>query len=406
MKLRQDAKVIYEKAIADVLPDAAVEKALMGFDKGKGKVYLVAIGKAAWQMANAANRIVGRFIEDGIIITKYGHALEPIWGLRSFEAGHPILDENTVSSTKKVLEMVENLTEEDTVLFLVSGGGSALFELPVVSLDELQRINNQLLDCGASIEEINTIRKRLSKVKGGRFAKVCYPAKVLSIVLSDVLGDKLDVIASGPAYPDSSTCQDALDIIEKYGLILSKKAMEAMKEETPKKLDDVKTVITGSVKVLCESAIKTAKELGYETIFLTDKLDCQAKEAGKSLGQMVKDYAGKRVCLIEGGETVVKVKGYGKGGRNQELALAAAEEIAGVNAIVCSIGSDGTDGPTDAAGGIVDGSTIERMKEVGIDPEKVLANNDAYNGLKEVDGLIFTGPTGTNVNDLTFALIE
>ena len=301
-----------------------------------------------------------------------------------------------------------DLKPEDTVLFLLSGGGSALFEKPLVPGEVLQDITGQLLACGADIVEINTIRKRLSAVKGGRFAQICAPAKVFAIVLSDILGDPLDMIASGPACPDSSTCAQAVAIAEKYQLKLSPEAKELLTRETPKELDNVTTQITGSVRQLCTAAESVCKELGYETVVLTDQLCCQAKEAGSFLASILKTYAGsgKKMAFIAGGETVVQLTGHGLGGRNQELALSAAEGIRGLKgAAVFSVGSDGTDGPTDAAGGYVDYETADALKEQGLEIYKVLQDNDAYHALQKVDGLIMTGPTGTNVNDVAVALL-
>ena len=272
----------------------------------------------------------------------------------------------------------------------------------------LQDITGQLLACGADIVEINTIRKRLSAVKGGRFALACAPAQVFSIVLSDILGDPLDMIASGPAVPDSSTCQQAIAIAEKYQLKLTDEARTLLSQETPKELHNVTTQITGSVRELCTAAANASRELGYEPIILTDQLSCQAREAGSFLASVVKTYApcGKKMAFIAGGETVVHLIGKGKGGRNQELALSAAAGIAGIpGAAVFSVGSDGTDGPTDAAGGYADYDTCAELKAQGIEIYQVLQNNDAYHALHKVGGLVITGPTGTNVNDVAVALL-
>ena len=294
------------------------------------------------------------------------------------------------------------------MLFLLSGGGSALFESPLVSGAELQDITKQLLACGADIVEINTIRKRLSMVKGGKFAQICMPARVYTIVLSDIIGDPLDMIASGPAYPDSSTCRDALDIVKKYGLQLTDEAQELLNKETPKSLNNVTTMVTGSVRELCKAVSAKCEELGYKSVILTDRLDCEARDAGSMLAEKVKEYAGKgeKLAFIAGGETVVHLTGTGLGGRNQELALAAAPLIAGLDAAVFSFGSDGTDGPTDAAGGYVDGDSLAMFEEKGIDVQAVLADNDAYHALGSIGGLVITGPTGTNVNDAAVALIS
>lgn len=406
--LRQKADQIIRESLDAVMPDRAVEKALKNFKGGGGRTILVAAGKAAWQMASAAVRVLGQ-VDDGIVITKYGHVKGGIPGVECREAGHPVPDENSFAATETALEKVSGLTESDTVLFLLSGGGSALFEKPLIPVEELQDVTRQLLACGADIVEMNTIRKRLSGVKGGRFALACMPARVNAIVLSDILGDPLDMIASGPAYPDSSTCWQAVSIIEKYHLNLSEKAQTLMREETPKELTNVTTQITGSVRELCEAAENAALKLGYEPVLLTDELCCEAREAGSMMASILRTHAkgGKKLCYIAGGETVVHLTGKGKGGRNQELALAAAPGIEGIsNACVFSVGSDGTDGPTDAAGGYVDGTTCSRLREKGFDVFKVLGDNNAFTALSAVDGLIITGPTGTNVNDVAVALLD
>ena len=408
MNLRAQAETIIRSAIGAVLPDAAVVRALTGVEF-PGRVILVAAGKAAWQMAKAAYDTLGSRLSGGVVVTKYDHVMGPIGDLQLCEAGHPVPDENSFAGTRKALAATENLTESDTVLFLLSGGGSALFEDPLVSGEELQDITRQLLASGADIVEMNTIRKRLSRVKGGRFAVHCAPAQVYTIVLSDILGDPLDMIASGPACPDSSTCAEARAIAAKYKLQLSPAAAALLEEETPKALNNVTTCINGSVRELCTAAAKAAAELGYEPVLLTDQLCCQAREAGSFLGTVLKTHAGsgKNLAFIAGGETVVKLIGKGLGGRNQELALAAAPAIAGIaGAAVFSVGSDGTDGPTDAAGGYADGDTVGTLKDRGIAVFDVLENNDAYHALQKCGGLIITGPTGTNVNDVAVALLN
>ena len=406
--MRTTAEKIIRESINQVFPDAAVKKALEG-KTFPGKVILVAAGKAAWQMANAAYDILGARITQGIIITKYGHVKGSVGTLICREAGHPIPDENGFQATGEAVNLVSGLKPEDTVLFLLSGGGSALFELPLIPGEELQDITGQLLASGADITQINTIRKRLSRVKGGRFAQLAAPAKVFTVVLSDIIGDPLDMIASGPAYPDRSTCQDALEIAQKYDLKLSVGAEALLHQETPKELYNVETVVTGSVGQLCKAAQMTCCDLGYETTILTDSLSCEAKNAGLWLGQIAKEHAGqgRKLAFIAGGETVVKLTGKGKGGRNQELALSAAQVIDGLPGVaIFSLGSDGTDGPTDAAGGYVDGTTANALSELGVDISTVLAENDSYHALKSVGGLIVTGPTGTNVNDVAVVLIE
>ena len=406
MTLRRDADTIIASSLNAVLPDEAVCRALREFRPSGGKVLLVAAGKAAWQMAHAAVETLGH-VDGGVVVTKYNHVRGDIPGMDCYEAGHPVPDENSFSATGKALELVHGLIAQDTVLFLLSGGGSALFEKPLISGEELQSITSQLLASGADIVEMNTIRKRLSGVKGGRFAQACAPAKVFSIVLSDILGDPLDMIASGPAVPDTTTCAQAQAIAKKYHLNLSAQAQELLKQETPKQLDNVTTRITGSVRELCTAAENACRKLGYDPILLTDQLCCEAREAGSFLASIVRTHAGesRKLAFIAGGETVVHLTGKGLGGRNQELALAAAPGIAGLNAAVFSVGSDGTDGPTDAAGGYVDGETAQALTEKGLSVFDVLQNNDAYHALKAVDGLIVTGATGTNVNDVAVALV-
>lgn len=406
-QLRRDAAYIIERSIAQVLPDAAVQRALEG-RKFSGKVVLAAVGKAAWQMAKAADSCLGERISAGVVVTKYGHSRGPIAAYTIVEAGHPVPDENSFRGTEAVLRLVEPLGEGDTVLFLLSGGGSALFEGPLIPAEELQDITDHLLACGADIVEMNTIRKRLSGVKGGRFAQLCAPARIFSVVLSDILGDPLDMIASGPACPDSADCRQAVAVAEKYGLRLSQRAWELLREETPKVLENVESVITGSVSQLCGAAAAACAELGYEPVVLTDRLCCEAREAGSFLASIARSHAGdgRPMAFLVGGETVVHLTGKGKGGRNQELALAAAEGIRGLdNALVFSIGSDGTDGPTDAAGGIVDGATAVRLEQLGLKIHQVLRENDAYHALEQADGLLRTGPTGTNVNDVAVVLL-
>ena len=406
--LREHAQTIVEAAIAAVQPDEAVRRALEG-KEFPGRVLLVATGKAGWQMAKAAYDCLGDRICDGVVVTKYDHVKAPIANFRCFEAGHPVPDENSFLGTAAALELVNGLQETDTVLFLLSGGGSALFEKPLVSGEELQDVSKQLLACGADIVEINTIRKRLSAVKGGRFAQLCAPAKVLSIVLSDILGDPLDMIASGPACADTSTCEQAVAIAKKYDLRLSDNAWELLRQETPKELHNVTTFINGSVRELCAATAKICRTLGYEPVMLTDQLCCVAREAGSFLSSILRTHAGagKNLAFIAGGETVVHLTGKGLGGRNQELALSAAMGIDGIpGAAVFSVGSDGTDGPTDAAGGYADYETAAALKAQGISIYDVLRDNDAYHGLQKANGLIITGPTGTNVNDVAVALLK
>ena len=407
-QLRSDILNAAMYAIDKAKPDAAVKHAL-GEIQIEGNICLVAVGKAAWQMADAAVRYLDRPIEKGIVLTKYGHIFGEIPGIICLEAGHPVPDKNSVLGTQKILEMTGDLKETDTVLFLLSGGGSALFEIPLISLEDLKEITDRMLRSGMSITQMNTIRKRLSAVKGGRFAQWCAPAKVETIILSDVLADAVDMIASGPTVGDSSTSTEAMEIANQYKLLISPEVIDCLKAETPKDAPNARNHMIGSVKQLCSAAEEKAKSLGYETIFLTADLCAEASRVGQDMASLLKKHAndGKKLAFIAGGETVVHVKGKGLGGRNQELALAAAIELSGVpNVALLSVGSDGTDGPTDAAGGCVDGDTYYELNKKGISPEAFLADNDAYHALDAVDCLIKTGPTGTNVNDLIVGLIH
>lgn len=413
-KLRSDALEIINQTIHEVMPEVAVKKALASKSFDGRKVYVVAIGKAAWRMAKATSDTLGGLIKKGIVVTKYGHSQGPIEGFEMIEAGHPLPDEHSVIGATKAISMVSELTQDDQLIFLISGGGSALFEKPYgeIRLEDIMDVTSQLLKCGADIVEMNTVRKHLSDVKGGRFANYCQ-APIYSVVLSDVVGDRLDSIASGPAYPDHSTSEEALAIIDHYGLKIDDKLREAIKQETPKKLNHVKTEISGSVRALCLSAAKVAETLGYPATILTSSLDGQAREVGRMMASMAREISQqegisslKRPCaVIAGGETVVKIMGHGKGGRNQEIALSAALGIEGLeNTVIFSIGSDGTDGPTDAAGGLVDGQSAERMRRAGLKPEQELDKNNSYHALSASGDLIKTGATGTNVNDFVVIL--
>lgn len=409
MGMRSDADFIIEYALKEVQPDEAVKKALEGQNFADGRLVLVAAGKAAWSMARAAADCLGGRVDQGIVITKYGHLMGEIPGMELWEAGHPVPDENSFAATRAALELTGKLTEQDTVLFLLSGGGSALFEQPLIPAEQLQELTRQMLASGADIVEINTIRKRLSAVKGGKFALHCSPARVFAVVLSDIIGDPLDMIASGPAYPDSSTCEKAQAIATKYALTLTPEMRRLLDIETPKSLSNVETHITGSVAELCAAAEKACFQLGYRPVILTDRLSCEAREAGRFLSAIAGYHAGaaESLAFLAGGETVVRLTGPGKGGRNQELALSAAEGLRGLTrTAVFSVGSDGTDGPTDAAGGYVDEHTADLLLEQGIRLDEVLKNNDSYHALQASGGLIVTGATGTNVNDVAVLLIR
>ena len=407
MLLRQNAEKIARKAIDAVKPDEAVRRALEHIHL-TDRVYLVAVGKAAWQMAHAAVSYLKEPIHQGIVVTKYGHVMGQIPGVACYEAGHPVPDENSIQATQAVLDTTDNLRKEDTVLFLLSGGGSALFEKPLVDASVLQEVTKILLCGGADITQINTIRKRLSAVKAGRFAQHCEPAQVEAIILSDILGDPVDMIASGPAAADPVTKEEAKAVAAAYGLNKLDGVQACLELETPKEVSNVHTQIIGSVRQLCKAAEKEAVSMGYECVFQTDHLDGEASDTGRWLAEEMKKYVGqgRKIALLAGGETVVHLKGNGLGGRNQELALAAAQALDGIpGAALISVGSDGTDGPTDAAGGYVDHTTAAELKAQGVEIFEVLKQNDAYHALQKVGGLIFTGPTGTNVNDVAVALL-
>lgn len=405
MNLYADAQTILREAIAAVQPEAAVTRALAQLPPCHGRRILVAVGKAACPMASAALQALDGHVHAGIVITKHGHGVPLPAPLQVLEAGHPVPDAATYAATAQALALTANLTPADQVLFLLSGGGSALFEQPLLPPQELTDVTQQLLACGAAITQVNTIRKRLSAVKGGRFALHCAPAQVWSVVLSDVLGDRLDMIASGPACLDRSTAEEALEIVNRYALRLSPQALACLRRPTPSALPNAQSIVTGSVRQLVDAAARTCRRLGYDVEILTDCLQSEARDAGRWLAREALVRSGPR-ALLAGGETVVHVMGPGLGGRNQELALSAAAQIAGQRALaIFSFGSDGTDGPTDAAGGYVDGQTQAALARQGISIPDVLARNDAYHALEACGGLIKTGPTGTNVNDLSVALL-
>ena len=419
--LYEHAEAIIRKTIEDVLPDRAVRNALEGLEL-QGRVFVLAVGKAARVMAEAAADVLGARMEKGLVVTKYGHAKGALPGFLVMEAGHPVPDENSVRAGEAAVRFVREAGEGDTVLFLISGGGSALLELPEegLSLSDIQETTQKLLRCGADITEINLIRKRLSAVKGGKLAGCLRSGKAYSVILSDVVGGSEDMIASGLTYPDRSDPQEVLRLLEKYDLRLPERVERILlrggkRTELPPQEDPippqknpvrVENHVVGSVRQLCVAAVSHARELGYHAYLLTDSMQGEAGEEGKRISSLADspDYE-RPFALIAGGETVVKVTGDGLGGRNQELALSAAGILDGKeDVLLFSLGSDGTDGPTDAAGGIVDGRTAGRLRALGIDMEDVLRRNDAYHALRAADGLLLTGATGTNVNDVTVLL--
>ncbi|NJE62446.1 glycerate kinase [Thermococcus sp. 21S7] len=436
MDAKTVALEIMNAAINSADPYTAVRRSL-GFEGGhlvvsgeefplSGRVYLLAFGKAACSMARAVVDLLGERIEEGVIITKYGYAenCPKLRKLKVIEAGHPVPDENSLLGGKLGLELAEKVGENDILLVLISGGGSALFLLPErgITLEDKIQTNELLLKSGAKIYEINTVRKHISAVKGGKLAKRVR-GRVISLILSDVVGDPLEAIASGPTVRDPTTFGDAFRILRLYGvweklpesvkrhieLGLEGKAEETLKED----LSNVRNFIVGSNTLACESALAKAKELGYNALLLTTTLEGEAGEIALAVGSIVQEIAKydrpvpKPAVLIAGGEWTVTIEGKaGLGGPNQEFALSIARKIDGLNAVVLAVDTDGTDGPTDAAGGVVDGKTLGLLRESGIDVEEVLRRHDAYHALEKVGALLKTGPTGTNVNSMVIAVVR
>ncbi|WP_048151336.1 glycerate kinase type-2 family protein [Palaeococcus ferrophilus] len=435
MEAREVALLLMEEAIRSANPYGAVRRALSAegrrlkvfnreFDVG-GKVYLLAFGKAACTMAKAVADVLGDRIEEGVVVTKYGYAESCPRGpnIRVVEAGHPVPDENSLLGAKLGLELAEKVGPDDLLIVLISGGGSALFLLPEegISLEDKIKTNELLLKSGAKIYEINTVRKHISAVKGGKLAKRVR-GTVVSLILSDVVGDPLEAIASGPTVKDPTTFQDAYRILKLYSVW--EKLPESVKrqverglrgevEETLKEdLPNVHNFIVGSGTMACEAARRKAEELGFNAAILTTTLEGEAREVALAIGSIVEEITRndrpleKPAVLIAGGEWTVTITGEaGLGGPNQEFALSIARKIAGLNVAVLAVDTDGTDGPTDAAGGIVDGRTLELLKNAGIDVENALKRHDAYHALERVSALLKTGPTGTNVNSLVIVVI-
>ena len=407
--LRKDAAKIIRESVSYTLPGRNVRELLFQADVGKGKLIVIAVGKAAYKMAEAAYDVLRDRITEGLVVTKEGSSAEELPGFRIIFAGHPYPNQASYEAADAAIEMVKDLSADDHVLFLLSGGASSLFEKPMISEESYHFINDQLLASGANINEINTVRKHLSFVKGGRFAKICEPAIVNTIILSDVIGNDISMVGSGPTVQDRSTGQEAFSIIEKYHIKIPADVIQVLMQETPKTLRNVTHEVIGDIHLLISKARQCAEILGYQTVVLTESLDCEAREAGCFMASVARTFSPlhESIAFILGGETTVRIQGTGKGGRNQEMALSCARGIQGLeNVLFFSVGSDGTDGPTDAAGGIVDGGTAERIRKNGMDPYKMLENNDSYNALKAAGALVMTGATGTNVNDLTVLLIR
>jgi glycerate 2-kinase len=390
------------------------------------RIVLVGAGKAGAPMAQVSVELLGDYLEGGLVIVKEGYLGDPIDPvIEILEAGHPIPDQRGQDATLRMLDMLDGLGRNDLVLFLISGGGSALMHVPVegVSLGDLQQLTATLLAVGADITEINTLRKHLDRVKGGGLARAAAPAEMVTLVLSDVIGDPLDVIASGPTVPDSSTFQDAWMVLERYSILdqipvsvrehLSR-GVRGEIPDTPKRHDPIfkrgAHIIIGNNRRAAEAAARAARSSGFRTLVLTSRLQGEACQAGKILGALARQFgraAGSApLCLIAGGETTVTVSGDGHGGRNQELALGAVEELAGLAGVgLLALATDGGDGPTDAAGAVVTGESLERAMLLGLDPRAYLARNDAYHFFDLLGDLLKPGPTQTNVNDLTFLLV-
>ncbi|RMG01122.1 MAG: glycerate kinase [Nitrospirae bacterium] len=426
---RQILEDIFRDSLAAVDPYEMTLSVLRGINvDGYRHIYVVGFGKAAFPMARAAESVLDRKIKTGLVITKEGHIPEGdhLRVIEALEASHPVPDERGLKATGRLTALVSRASRDDMVVVLTSGGGSALFVAPVdgVSLKEKQEVTSLLLNSGADIGELNTVRKHLSRVKGGRLAEIIYPAKLINLIVSDVIGDPLDVIASGPTVPDPTTFEDAVDVLKKYDLLKRvpgtvryylESGVRGEVKETPKSgskvFKGVRNIIIGSNRKAIEGARRSARERGFNVMLLTDRLTGEAREAGRYLAE--KAVEAKRncddlpLCMISGGETTVTVKGDGRGGRNTELALSFASYIDGMEGLtLLSAGTDGTDGPTDAAGAVVDGNTISRGREKGVNYREYLERNDSYSYFEITGELLKTGPTGTNVMDIQIILVE
>ncbi len=434
--MRELAIQIFYSALRAVDPFMLVshyaDQIRVEYKRGGYKNFIVVgAGKAAYHMAKGAEEALYDLINYGVVITKYGHACLPslcsgisrqggkLNKIKIIEAGHPMPDINGVRGTEEVIKVLEHLNKDTLVLCLISGGGSALWVSPAtgITLEDKKEITRLLLNSGADIEALNTVRKHISNVKGGRLAEVAYPAKVFSFMLSDVIGDRLDIIASGPTVPDNTSYKDAFEVLKKFKLIeraplrvleLIKRGIngiipETLKEDNPI-FNRVKNMVVGSNERALIAARDKANALGLSAHIISSKIKGEARKVARYLSSLavnIKDTKGLPQCLISGGETQVTVKGKGMGGRNMELALVFALAIEGMGDItLLSAGTDGTDGPTDAAGAIVDGNTVPEARALGLAPEAYLENNDSYNFFKKTGGLFVTGPTGTNVMDI------
>ncbi|MCX8116525.1 MAG: glycerate kinase [Desulfobacterota bacterium] len=442
--MREIARAAFLKAVSAVDPYDKL-KSILHLDKSRliidppdrkeevfpldqfDRIFLVGTGKASSPMAKAIEEVMGDRIFKGLITTKYGHGL-PLKYTEVIEAGHPIPDQKGLEGAQRIKALLQETGPKDLVFFLLSGGGSALLPLPAegITLEEKQELTQLLLDCGADIKEINTIRKHLSQIKGGWLARWAYPSTVITFILSDVVGDPLDVIGSGPTVPDPSTFNEAWEILKKYDLIHEvapsilehlRAGVEGKLEETPKvgdrAFEKVRHLIIGSNILALMAAEKEISRAGFNTLTLSSSVVGETREAARFHGALVREVfaTGRPVprpaCLLSGGETTVTIRGTGLGGRNQEFVLAGAIEIDGLEkTVLLSGGTDGTDGPTDAAGALADHRTIARAREMGLDPLKFLQNNDSYRFFERLGDLLVTGPTRTNVMDIHILLID
>jgi len=423
MRLRRVARAIVRAAIEAANPARAVERALekLSVDRYE-RIIVVGAGKASAEMARAAERALGRRISAGLINTKYGH-LAKLKRIELNECGHPVPDQNGVEGARRIAALAAGAGPRDLVLALISGGGSALLPLPAepVMLEEKQTTTRLLLACGATIHEINAVRKHLSAIKGGQLARLAAPATVVALLLSDVVGDPLDVIGSGPCAPDASTFADAWTVITKYGLetkvpVSVRERLTGATEETPKAGDAcfarVRNEIVGSNRLAVDAAARAAREAGFRPLVLSTTIEGETRDVAAMHAAIAREVlatgrpARRPLCLISGGETTVTIHGEGLGGRNQEFALAGAIALSGLNGVlIASAGTDGTDGPTDAAGAWADGATLERAAALGLSAKQFLARNDSYHFFEPLGDLIKTGPTGTNVMDIRLVLV-
>ena len=410
-KLRRDALAIFSAVLDAADARKAVHRHRHQIPwKRFDRIYLLAVGKAAAAMAEGVLAGIGRAVDGGIVVTKEGHGTRRLENIEQFESSHPIPDERGVEAASAVERMLRELNARDLLICAISGGASALLPAPIdgLSLEQKQNTTHLLLRAGANIHELNTVRKHLSRLKGGQLAALAYPATIVSLILSDVIGDDLDVIGSGLTVPDRSTVADALNVLEPFGVPVPARLSETPKPGDPI-FENVSNIVVGSNRIALSAAAKKAKVLGYRPMILSSSMQGEAREVARVHAQILREarISGNPIkppaCILSGGETTVTVRGDGKGGRNQEFALAAAIDIAALrDSLVLSAGTDGTDGPTDAAGAIATGSTLSRAP----DPRDYLQRNDSYSYFERLGDLIKTGPTGTNVMDVHLLLVE